>query len=181
MKLSWEGLLGFTIDSLLWRRLFRSLVAAGFTTIMACFGHSMPSLLHWSRYVRCKEIRRDYSEVACCACWIKQSIERVGGWVCEWVTELLSEWTSEPARKGGWEWTSEPARKGEREGARDEVNEWMTEWAKGSLGHLLAVSFPCPVWFTSPSKTRNVFTLSVGPLGSVDARHRTQRANGEPG
>ena len=57
-KLRWSylerGCWGLPLIDRLWRRLFRSLVAAGFTTIMACCGRSMPSLLHWSRYVRCK-------------------------------------------------------------------------------------------------------------------------------
>ena len=56
-----RGLVGLIIVRPFLKDFVPFLVAAGFTTIMACCGHSMPSLLHWSRYVRCKEIRRDYS------------------------------------------------------------------------------------------------------------------------
>ena len=89
----------------------------------------------------------------------------VSYWVTEWVNERASEEgrvgvnerASEEGRVGVDEQASEEGREGRKERGRDEVNEWMAECAKGSLGHLLAVSFPYPVWFTSPSKTRKVF------------------------
>ena len=121
-------------------------------------------------------------------------------WVSYWVTEEgrvgvderaseegregVDERASEEGRVGVDERSSEEGRVGVDERASEEGragrSEWVNDWvSERVVGTPFGCQFSLSGVVYQPLK--NSDTLSVGPLGSVDARHRTQRANGEPG